>query len=255
MSPIDRLLNDLHLVFGSRLMSLVVYGRHAVDEASPQPVHTLALVDGLSMHDLEGCAQQARGWQAAGLAVPLMVSRHEFARSLDVFPFEFGAIIDAHRVVHGADPFDGLRVKVEDIRRACEIDVKGHLLHLRESYVESYGDPDAIAALVNASAAALRTLASNTIVEYGVLAIELAQFSEWQREIIRAGRAPFGALLHRFEIPFVSTPIGFFALSGRHLAATPLATPTDVTCHGRFNRLARESGEPLAWILEILPPA
>ena len=101
----------------------------------------------------------------------------------------------------------------------------------------------------------LRTLANNTIVEYGVLAIELAQFSEWQREIIRAGRAPFGALLHRFEIPFVSTPIGFFALSGRHLAATPLATPTDVTCHGRFNRLARESGEPLAWILEILPPA
>ncbi len=161
MSPIDRLLNDLHLVFGSRLISLVVYGRRAVDEASPQPAHTLALVDGLSMHDLEGCARQARNWQAAGLAVPLMVSRHEFARSLDVFPLEFGAIIDAHRVVYGADPFDGLRVKVEDIRRACEIDVKGHLLHLRESYVESYGDPDAIAALVNASAAALRTLASN----------------------------------------------------------------------------------------------
>jgi chorismate-pyruvate lyase len=101
----------------------------------------------------------------------------------------------------------------------------------------------------------LRTLASGTLVEYGVLAIELAQFSEWQRDIIRAGQAPLGGLLHRFEIPFVSTPIGFFALAGRHLASTPLATPTDVTCYGRFNRLARESGEPLAWILEILPPA
>ncbi len=161
MSPVDRLLADLRVVFGPRLISLVVYGRHAVDETSPQPVHTLALIDGLGMHDLEASARLARTWQASGLAVPLMVSRHEFARSLDVLPFEFGAIIDAHRVVYGADPFDGLRVKDEDIRRACEIDVKGHLLHLREAFIESHGDPDAIAALVSASAAALRTLATN----------------------------------------------------------------------------------------------
>ncbi len=161
MSPVDRLLADLRVVFGPRLISLVAYGRHAVDETSPQPVHTLALIDGLGMHDLEASARLARTWQASGLAVPLMVSRHEFARSLDVFPFEFGAIIDAHRVVYGADPFDGLRVKDEDIRRACEIDVKGHLLHLREAFIESHGDPDAIAALVSASAAALRTLATN----------------------------------------------------------------------------------------------
>ena len=101
----------------------------------------------------------------------------------------------------------------------------------------------------------LRTLSTGAIVEYGVLAIELAQFSDWQRDIILAGKAPLGGLLHRFEIPFVSTPIGFFALGGNHLADTPLKTPPNVTCHGRFNRLARESGEPLAWILEILPPA
>ena len=161
MSPVDRLLADLRVVFGRRLLSLVVYGRHAVDESSTQPVHTLAVVDGLGMHDLEASARLARSWQAGGLAVPLMMGRHEFARSLDVFPFEFGAIIDAHRVVYGSDPFDGLRVKDEDIRRACEVDVKGHLLHLREAYVESFGDPDAIAALVGASAAALRTLAIN----------------------------------------------------------------------------------------------
>lgn len=101
----------------------------------------------------------------------------------------------------------------------------------------------------------LRTLAAGTMVEYGVVAIDLGQFSAWQRDLIRAGQAPLGALLHRFEIPFVSTPIGFFALTGAHLAATPLATPAPATCHGRFNRLARESGEPLAWILEVLPPA
>jgi hypothetical protein len=101
----------------------------------------------------------------------------------------------------------------------------------------------------------LRTLGTDAVVEYGLVAIDLGQFSEWQRDIIRAGKAPLGGLLHRFEIPFVSTPIGFFALAGNHLASTPLKVPEDVTCYGRFNRLARESGEPIAWILEILPPA
>jgi hypothetical protein len=101
----------------------------------------------------------------------------------------------------------------------------------------------------------LRTLSQGALVEYGVIVIAFDQFSAWQQETIRAGQAPLGGLLHRFEIPFVSTPIGFFAVSGENLASTRLAAPADVTCYGRFNRLARESGEPIAWIMEILPPA
>ena len=162
MTAVDRLLADLRVVFGPRLLSLVVYGRHALEAPAPQqPVHTLALVDDLGMADLEAASRLARDWRAAGLAVPLMLSRVDFARSLDVFPLELGAIIDAHRVVYGSDPFAGLAVNDHDVRRACEIDLKGHLLHLRESYVETFGDPDAIAALVDASSAALRTLVSN----------------------------------------------------------------------------------------------
>jgi hypothetical protein len=101
----------------------------------------------------------------------------------------------------------------------------------------------------------LRAVSGGTIVEYGVVAIDLAQFNPRQRDVIRAGQAPLGNLLHRFEIPFVSSPIAFFAVAGADLAATPLAPAAGTTCHGRFNRLSRESGETLAWILEILPPS
>ena len=118
-------------------------------------------MDDIGVADLDGLRGQARRWQADGLAVPLMIGRREFARSLDVFPLEFGAIISSHRVVFGDDPFAGLAVKDQDVRRACEIDVKGHLLHLRESYVESHGELTAVARLVEASAGALRTLAGN----------------------------------------------------------------------------------------------
>jgi hypothetical protein len=162
MGAVDRLLADLRVIFATRLTSLVVYGDHAAGTESPStPVHTMAVVDDVGFADLDACARQARRWRADDVAVPLMISRREFARSLDVFPLEFGAIILHHRVVFGDDPFDGLAVKEQDVRRACEIDVKGHVLHLRESYVERRGEMDAVARLVEASAAALRTLAGN----------------------------------------------------------------------------------------------
>jgi hypothetical protein len=101
----------------------------------------------------------------------------------------------------------------------------------------------------------LRTVPADAIVEYGVIAIALDQFAPMQQQAIEAGEIPLGGLLHRFKIPFESAPIGFFSAAGESLTATPLKTPKDATCFGRFNRLTKPAGEPLAWILEILPPA
>lgn len=162
MAAVDRLLTDLRGIFAERLRSLVIYGRHAAGDAPPgTPIHTLALVGGIGIPDLEGCARAASGWQANGLAVPLVLGEREFARSLDAFPLEFGAIIDQHRVVFGNDPFEGLTVARDDRRRACEIEMKGHVLHLRESFIESRGQPSAVARLVHASAPALRALVTH----------------------------------------------------------------------------------------------
>ena len=100
----------------------------------------------------------------------------------------------------------------------------------------------------------LRTLPGDAIVEYGVIGIALDQFTTPQQEAIETGQAPLGGLLHRFAIPFTSAPVGFFSVQSRALAATPFPNAKDTTCYGRFNRLTKSTGEPLAWILEILPP-
>src|SRR4029453_6363053 len=99
----------------------------------------------LAMPDLEGCARRARSWQKNGIAVPLIVASDEFARALDAFPLEFGAILAAYRVVFGPDPFAGLAVQRADLRRACEVEARGFLLHLREGFIESEADPPAVA--------------------------------------------------------------------------------------------------------------
>ena len=59
----------------------------------------------------------------------------------------------------------------------------------------------------------LRTIRSDTIVEYGVIAIALDQFTAPQQAAVEGGQIPLGGLLHRFKIPFESAPIGFFRAS------------------------------------------
>jgi hypothetical protein len=160
----SRLLHDLRLIVASRLRSLVVFGGHAAgDHGRPVegPVHTLAIVDRPELGDLEACAARSAAWTREGLATPLILGADEFARSLDAFPIEFGAIIAQHEVVDGPDPFASLSVDPGDLRRACEVQTRAHLLHLREGYIESRGEPSLIARLVTGSSPPLLALVTN----------------------------------------------------------------------------------------------
>jgi hypothetical protein len=145
---------DLRSIFGDRLRSLVLYGAIPGDDR----ISTLAVVDGLSADDLRACAGQMNAWDDAGLGTPLFVATHEFDRSLDAFPFEFGGILADYAVVSGADPFTGLRVDPAYLRHACEVQARSHLLHLREGFLETRGRGDALAELLLRSAPPLVAL-------------------------------------------------------------------------------------------------
>ena len=171
-SPLQTLERDLREIFGGRLQSLVHYGARAHHAArdhrqhhhghhEPALVHTLVVVDRLSADDLAACAGHITSWHEAELATPLMLPASELDRSLDVFPFEFSAIIADHVVVAGRNPFERLRVEPADLRWACEVQARSHLLHLREGYVEARGRDDALAVLIVRSAPAWASLLEN----------------------------------------------------------------------------------------------
>ena len=163
---VQTLERELRGVFGSRLQSLVIYGQrahpdhgvHAAHGHTAPPTRTLAVVDSMTPEDLRACASRVEAWQDAGLATPLLFAAHEFERSLDAFPFEFGAILADHTVVAGANPFASLTVDPADVRRACEVQARSHLLHLREGFLETRGRADALAVLLVQSAAAFAAL-------------------------------------------------------------------------------------------------
>ena len=154
-AALEALTADLRRVFGNRLLSVSAYG---LTEDPDADLRSIVLVDRLAFEDIAACVPLAARWNDRGLAVPLLLERDEFTRSLDVFPLEYGDIIAHHVLIHGRDPFAGVSVSEQDRRRGCELQAKSHLIHLREGYLESGGDGRAIGALMARSAPALASL-------------------------------------------------------------------------------------------------
>ncbi len=153
----DALARDLDQIFGARLRSLVMYPGHQGDGS----VHSMAIVDDLAFRDLAACLPFTESGHHRGAAVPLLLTSDELQRTIDIFPLEYASIIADYTVARGADPLRGVDIPVEDIRRACEVQAKSHLIHLREGFLESHAETTRVARLISASAAPLRALLTN----------------------------------------------------------------------------------------------
>jgi hypothetical protein len=160
-SAAGRLADDLARVFGSRLIAVVAYRPAAGAGSGANVVHTLALVDRVRVEDLSALFTVIAAWHKAKLATPLLLAREEFERTLDVFPLEYQSILSRHVVIRGAWPSESLSVSTADLRRGCERQIKGHLIHLRGGYLETQGRPTAAAELIRASVPAFRAALQN----------------------------------------------------------------------------------------------
>lgn len=162
-----RLGANLQATFGTRLTALVAFGPRIRSGARVSRSHgvtlgdALALLDRVTYDDLVACAPFAERWRRSGLHIPLLLGRDEFVRSLDAFPLEYDDIIANHVPLFGHDPFAGVAASPEDLRRGCEARAKGHLVHLREGFLEAQGRAEGLAELILVSAWALSALLGN----------------------------------------------------------------------------------------------
>jgi len=147
----DRLAADLQRVFGDRFVALVASGVHA----------SVAFSTEIRPDDLEQLAPLSSTWSRDNLDAPLVLTPHEFRRSLDAFPMEYQALLDRHTVIAGTPPFEGLVIDRDHLRRACEVQAKSHVIHLRQGWIHSGGDEGQLATLLDRSVPALRALLSD----------------------------------------------------------------------------------------------
>ena len=149
----ERMAADGRRVLGDRFVALVAYS----------PADAVLFGERLDAADLEALGTLAGVWHRDDLATPLVITVSEFRRSLDAFPIEYQSMIDRHVLVAGVNPFDGIHVSDADVRRACEIQAKSHLIHLRQGWIEAGDDHQQLTALAVRSAAPLRALLTQLV--------------------------------------------------------------------------------------------
>ena len=149
---IESVVAQLKEIFGNRLKMVAAFGDTS---------HSCAVVQSLTIEDLERCATHSARWNKTGTETPLLIVETELRRALDAFPLELAEIIATRRVVEGPDLFAEILVPKQELRRACEAQGRGHVVHLREGYIEAGGDAKAVAKLVAAAMAPFRALVKN----------------------------------------------------------------------------------------------
>lgn len=125
-------------LFGENLISLCVFGSGATGDFLPalSDINLLAVLRRVDLAALEQARRLRRKLSRHRLAAPLLLSEDYLRTSADVFPIEFLEMREKHRVLHGADPFEGLKISAKNLRHEAEHELKGRLVRLRESFIE-----------------------------------------------------------------------------------------------------------------------
>jgi predicted nucleotidyltransferase len=156
---------------GGRLVALLLYGSAARGTHTPgrSDVNTLLIskaVDDALFASLEG---PVRAWtRDAGHPAPLVLTEQEWRASADAFPIEYEEMRDAHRLLAGRDPWQGIVVKRDDMRRQLEYELLAKLVRLRQAYAASWSEPRRLTEAVAGSAAGLLTMLRSVLRLSGV---------------------------------------------------------------------------------------
>jgi hypothetical protein len=99
-----------------------------------------------------------REWVGAKHPPPLVLTDEEWRDAADAFPVEYEDIREAHRILAGRNPWTGISVRREDVRRQLEQELMGKLVHLRQTYVADWHRPKRLAEVVRGTRAGFLTM-------------------------------------------------------------------------------------------------
>src|SRR5213082_2587950 len=145
---------------GPRLVALLLYGSAARGTHVPDrsDVNTLLICDGVDQALFDALTPLVRVWIRAGHPAPLILAEREWRESADAFPIEYEDMREAHRLLAGRDPWPGIQVDREQLRRQLEHELMGKLVRLRQAYAALQEDPKQLARVVVGSAGGFFTM-------------------------------------------------------------------------------------------------
>lgn len=141
---------DVKSAFADQLEGLLIYGSAVRGEYLPgrSNLNLLLLVAGYDAATLKRYEPVHKRWSKEGVITPLFLTDQEIRASSALFPLEFVEIQEHHRVLGGRDPFVGFHVDMARVGDAVMQGLAGHVLRLRQRFVESGGANDAVMILL-----------------------------------------------------------------------------------------------------------
>ena len=150
---VDRLGAALEEALGDNLFAFCLYGPAVRLDvpAAQRELTTLLILRDVSPVALRPIESAVNDWTRHGNPPPLIFAEAGWRSATDVFPIEIEDMREAHLLVRGTPPFEGLRTDRADLRRALEHEVRSKLLRLRTQFVASAADGKALGELIGDS--------------------------------------------------------------------------------------------------------
>ena len=128
--------SETQTALDSNLVSLVLYGSYARDEATPKSdVNLFIVVRDSHVSKLDSLAKLVPGWIKKGVTAPVIFEQDQLARSLDTFALEFLEMAAARKVLAGEDPFADFAPDWEAVRWELEQEAREKTVSLKRRWL------------------------------------------------------------------------------------------------------------------------
>ena len=152
-------------VLGDNLRSLIMFGSAVRGGFGPghSEANLLLIVQDASTAALRPIERSIANWVKRRFPAPLIFTEREWRGSTDVFPIEIEDMREAHELMCGVNPFDGLETTRAHLRHELEREIRGKLLQVRAEYAAVAPDGKALTRLLIDSARTFFVLMRGTV--------------------------------------------------------------------------------------------
>ncbi|MBI4903232.1 MAG: hypothetical protein HY820_06325 [Acidobacteria bacterium] len=162
---LDPLIERVSKAFGTRLVSLILYGSAASDEtrSATSDLNILCVLTTVTTRELKDAEPIFHWWRKQGNPSPLLLSESELRASTDCFPIEFHDMRERRKVLSGLDVIDGLAIDESFYRARVEYELRAKFLRLRQKAGGVMFDPDLLCRLLAESVSTFVLLARHAL--------------------------------------------------------------------------------------------